>query len=83
MTLKILKKTFIEIDFSHEKIMNAISDITSVCATGPDGVPAKLMKMAAEPIAKMLEIIAKTLQDCQTFRVSFKHTFILGAYKGG
>ena len=39
--------------------MEAIANIPAGSATGPDGVPAKLMKIAAEPIARMLEIIGK------------------------
>lgn len=77
------EKMMNEASFTYDNIIKAINKIPAGSATGPDGVPSKIIKKAAHPIAKILVIIAQNSMEVGIFPSKYKNTFIIGVYKGG
>ena len=72
-----------DIEFSVKDIEEAISDISTTAAAGPDRFPAILLKQCKSQLAKPLFIIWRTSMDSGVIPDIMKTANIIPVHKGG
>ena len=72
-----------DIEFSVKDIEEAISDISTTAAAGPDRFPAILLKQCKRQLAKHLFIIWRTSMDSGVIPDIMKTAIIIPVHKGG
>jgi hypothetical protein len=72
-----------DIVFTTDRMEEVLNDIKNSSATGPDGVPGRMLKGAKKAIARILCVIGRSSMDCGYFPQRLKQMFILGFHKGG
>ena len=71
------------ITIDKNKIIEAIHDLSTHSAPGPDGVPAIVFKECAEALSELLMILFNSFFDCHYIPDILKRAAIVPVYKSG
>ena len=72
-----------EIELTEEDIGNAIDDLKAISASGPDGVPASLLKICKDSITFPLMLLGNKSLETGEIPAALKFGRIIPIYKGG
>ena len=72
-----------DIIIDEGKIIEAISEISSSSAAGPDGMQAILLKECAKEISEPLQIVFRSMFDCHYIPDMLKRAAIVPIFKSG
>ena len=71
------------IEFGQEGILKLLRDTNPNKASGPDRIPARLLKEAAKELAPMYTQLFQQIYDTSELPASWKHAVVCPIYKKG